>query len=71
MTSVYFKGLENDMFMLYVDNMFVASQNMVEIRELKAQLERTFQMKNQGEEKQILGIEVHMDKQYGKLRLIS
>ena len=56
---VYFKKLENDMFIilvLYVDDMFVASKSMFEINRLKAQLARTFDMKDIGATNQILGI---------------
>lgn len=63
--------LENGIFMLYVDNMLVASQIMVEISRSKAHVGRTFHMKDRGEEKQILGIEVHRDGKYGKMWLLE
>jgi hypothetical protein len=69
---VYFESLENGTFIilvLYVDDMLVASQSMVEINRLKAQLTRMFQMKDLGATKQILGIEVHRDRNNGKLWL--
>ena len=66
---VYFKNLENGIFMLNVDNMLVASQNMVEITRLKARVGTIFHMKDRGEVKQILGIEVHIDRRYGNLWL--
>jgi hypothetical protein len=50
---VYFKKLENDIFIilvLYVDDMLVARKSMVEINRLKAQLARTFDMKDLGAE---------------------
>ena len=56
---VYFKKLENDMFIilvLYVDDMLVTSNSMFEINRLKAQLARTFDMKDIGATNQILGI---------------
>ena len=56
---VYFKKLENDMFIilvLYVDDMLVASKSMFEINRLKAQLARTFDMKDLGAANQILGM---------------
>jgi hypothetical protein len=46
---VYFKRLENGMFVilvLYVDDMLVARKIMVEINRLKAQLAREFDMKD-------------------------
>jgi hypothetical protein len=54
---------------LYVDDMLVARKNMIEINRLKAQLARTFDMKDLGATKQILGIEIHKDKKHGKLWL--
>ena len=69
---VYFKKLENGMFIilvLYVDNMLVASKSMVEINRLKAHLARAFDMKDLGETKQILGMEIHRDRKNGKLWL--
>ena len=42
---------------------------MVKINRLKAQLDMTFDMKDIGETKQILGIVIHKDKKNGKLWL--
>jgi hypothetical protein len=69
---VYFKKLENGMFIilvLYVDDMLVTSKSMVEINRLKAQLARAFDMKDLGAAKQILGMEIHRDRKNGKLWL--
>ena len=55
--------------MLFVDDMFVASQSMIEISKLKTQLDMTFQMKDRGATKQILGIEVYRDRNNGKMWL--
>jgi hypothetical protein len=46
--------------------MLVASTSMFEINRL-AQLVRTFEMKDLGVEKQILGMEIHRDRKDGKL----
>jgi hypothetical protein len=49
---VYFKKLENGMFIilvLYVEYILVAIRSMVEINRLKAQLARVFDMKDLGE----------------------
>jgi hypothetical protein len=54
---------------LYIDDMIVASRSMVEISEIKAHLEMTFQMKDQGATKQILSGEVHIDDNNGNLWL--
>lgn len=48
---VYFKLLDNGSFiilLLYVDDMLVASKSMAEIKNLKAHLARTFDMKDLG-----------------------
>ena len=69
---VYFKKLENDMFIilvLYVDDMLVTSKSMFEIGRLKAQLARTFDMKDLGATNQILGMQIHTDRKNGKLWL--
>jgi hypothetical protein len=71
---VYFKKLENGMFfilVLYVDNMLVARKSMVEINMLKAKLARAFYMKDLGEAKKILGMEIHRDMKNGKLWLLQ
>jgi hypothetical protein len=46
--------------------MLVASTSMFEINRL-AQLVRMFDMKDLGATKQILGMEIHRDRKYGKL----
>jgi hypothetical protein len=69
---VYFKMLENDIFIilvLYVDDMLAASKSMVEINMLKAQLARAFDMKDLGASIQILGMDIHRDMKNGKLWL--
>jgi hypothetical protein len=69
---VYFKKLENGMFIilvLYVDDILVARKIMVEINRLKAHLAREFDMKDLGATKQILGMEIHRDRKNGKLWL--
>jgi hypothetical protein len=55
--------------MLFVDDMLIASRSMVEISEIKARLDMTFQMKDQGVTKQILSIEVHIDGIHGNFCL--
>ena len=49
--------------------MLVASKSMVEINKLKTQVARTFDMKDLGELKQMLGMEIHRDMKNGKLWL--
>ena len=55
--------------MLYVDDMFIVRKIMEEINRLKAKLSRTFEMKDLGAEKHILGMEIHKDRKNGKLWL--
>jgi hypothetical protein len=69
---VYFKKLENNIFIifvLYVDDMLMERKSMVDINNLKAQFGRAFDMKDLGEAKQILGMEIHKDMKNGKLCL--
>ena len=66
---VYFKKLSNGMFIilvLYVDDMLLASKSIIEINRLKAQMARTFDMKDLGEARQILGMEIFRDKSNDK-----
>ena len=66
---LYFKKL-NDIFIilvLYVNDILIVSDSMDEINKLKAQMARTFDMKDLGDAKQILGIEIHRDRKNGKL----
>ena len=66
---VYFKSF-NGIFIiwvLYVDDILIVRKIMEEINMLKAQLSRTFNMKDLGVEKNILGMEIHEDRKNGKL----
>ena len=68
---LYFEKL-NDIFIIlvmYVDYMLIVRKIMDEINMLKAQMARTFDMKDIGAAKQILGIEIHRDRKNGKLSL--
>ena len=70
---MYFKKL-NDVFIilvLYVDDMLIVSKIMDEINRLKAQMARTSNMKDIGDAKQILGIEIHRNRKIGKLRFFT
>ena len=55
--------------LLYVDDMLIASKSQVEIDKMKAQLNKKFEMKDLGEAKKILGMEISRDKQRSKLWL--
>lgn len=55
--------------LLYVDDMLVAGSDMDEIRNLKMQLSKEFDMKDLGPAKKILGMQITRDKQRGILQL--
>uniref|UniRef100_A0A803KNZ2 Reverse transcriptase Ty1/copia-type domain-containing protein n=1 Tax=Chenopodium quinoa TaxID=63459 RepID=A0A803KNZ2_CHEQI len=48
--------------LLYVDDMLVAGSNMDDIRRLKEQLSKEFDMKDLGQAKKILGMQITRDK---------
>lgn len=54
---------------LYVDYMLIASKGIFLINNLKSQLSNEFEMKNLGATKKILGMEIHRERQAGKLYL--
>ena len=55
--------------LLYVDDMLIASKDKAEIENLKRQLSREFEMKDLGDAKKILGMEISRDRTSGKLYL--
>jgi hypothetical protein len=69
---VYFRKLLDGSFiylLLYVDDMLIASKSKVEIDRLKAQLKTEFEMKDVGEAKKILGMEIRRDRRKGTVCL--
>ena len=69
---VYLRKLRDDSYiylLLYVDDMLIASKSQVEIDKMKAQLSKEFEMKDLGETKKILGMEISRDRTRGKLCL--
>ncbi|KAL5850870.1 hypothetical protein ACOSQ4_008883 [Xanthoceras sorbifolium] len=69
---VYLRKLQDGSFiylLLYVDDMLIASSNQEEIEKLKAQLSQEFEMKDLGEAKKILGMEISRDRKLGQLCL--
>ncbi|TXG61001.1 hypothetical protein EZV62_012364 [Acer yangbiense] len=69
---VYFCKLQDGTFvylLLYVDDMLIASKSKVEIDRLKAQLSSEFDMKDLGEAKKILGMEIKRDRVKGTICL--
>ena len=70
--SVYLRRLQDESYiylLLYVDDMLIASKSQVEIDRLKAQLSKEFEMKDLGEAKKILGMEITRDIEGRKLWL--
>ena len=57
---MYYWCLDDGSF-IYVDDMLIASKRQVEIDKLKDQLSKTFEMKDFGNAKKILGIEIERD----------
>ena len=69
---VYFKRLENGryiIFLLYVDDIFVAGSNMQDRNVLKKKLDNSFAMKDLSATKKILGMRIKRDKKNRKLAL--
>ena len=63
---VYYKGLSNGEFiylLLYVDDMLIACKHMDEIDNLKKLMSSKFEMKDLGEAKKILEIDIFRDKE--------
>ncbi|KAG8480687.1 hypothetical protein CXB51_025275 [Gossypium anomalum] len=66
------KKLQEGIFiylLLYVDDMLIASKSKVEIERLKTQLNLEFEMKDLGEVKKILGMEICRDRAHGRVSL--
>ena len=62
---VYFKRLDYGSYiilLLYIDDMLVAGSNMQEINVLKGKLANSFEMKDLGATKQILGMRITRDR---------
>ena len=55
--------------LLYVDDMLIASQSLREIELLKQKLKAEFEMKELGEARKILGMEISRDQQHRKIFL--
>jgi len=52
-----------------MDDMLITTRNKTHVQKLKAQLKKEFDIKNLGEAKKILGIEITRDRSSGRLWL--
>src|SRR5574338_434346 len=69
---IYFKKLKNDCWaylLLYVDDMLIASKDKNEINKLKLSLKSEFEMRDLGEVRRILGMEIERDRKRFELKL--
>ena len=69
---MYTKKFEDGIYIilcLYVDDMLVTGKNMQEIKVLKKQLSESFDMKDLGAARQILGMRITRDMKKHKLTL--
>ena len=69
---VYVRIFHDDKFiilLLYVDDMLIVGQDADIIQKLKMELSKTFDMKDLGSVKRILGMEILRDRKAGKLWL--
>ena len=70
----YFKKSDDGSFvylLLYVDDILITTKDKEEIRKVKVQLNKEFEMKDLGATKKILGMEILRDRKVGKLYLIQ
>ena len=69
-SCVYFKQNDDPTYlMLYVDDMLNVARNKTHIQKLKARLKKELDMKNLGETKKILGMEITRDRGPSRLWL--
>jgi len=69
-SCVYFKQSDDPTYLLlYVDDMMIAAKNKTRVQNIKNQLKNEFDMKELGETKKILGMEISRDRVSGKLWL--
>ena len=69
-SCVYFKQSDDLTYLLlYVDDILIAAKNKTHVQKFKAQLKKQFDMKDLGEAKKILGVEITRDRGLGRLWL--
>ena len=70
----YFEKSDDGSFvylLLYDDDILITTKDKEEIRKVKVQLNKEFEMKDLGATKKILGMEILRDRKVGKLYLIQ
>jgi hypothetical protein len=70
--STYYKRFDDNdviILLLYVDDKLVVCPNKYQVKELKAQLVREFNMKDLGLANKILGMQIHQDRKDRKVCL--
>lgn len=73
-SCVYFKNGDDGSItylVLYIDDMLIAVKDKADVRNVKSQLSKEFEMKDLGAAKKILGIEIFRDRKAGRLYLSS
>lgn len=68
-SCVYFKALDNSVhiyFLLYVDDLFIVTKDLPELKKLKSELSKEFD-RDLGETKNILGLQIKRGKKGRKL----
>ena len=69
-SCIYFKQSDDPIYLLlYVDDMLIAARNKTHVQKRKAQIKKEFDMKNLGEAKKILGMEITRDRGLGRIWL--
>ena len=69
---VYHKKLSGGTYvylLIYVDDMLIASSDITEITKLKGQMQKEFEMKDLGEARKILGMEITRNRKEGLVYL--
>jgi len=69
-SCVYFKQSDDPTYLLlYVNDMLIAARNKTHVQKLKVHLKKEFDMKDLGEAKKILGMEITGDRDSDRLWL--
>jgi len=67
-SCVYFKQSDDPTYLLlYVDGMLIAAKNKTHVQKLKALFKKEFDMKDLGEAKKTLAMEIIQDRVSGRL----